>query len=146
VWTGREQGQQKAIAVNLNQGIDVPLARQGFDGTVRGFAVNRDNGIAANVVRKFFDALSTGDGDKASKLLIPEKRNGALSPDAISAYYSRLLEPLTLTSLHVTDPNDVLVRYRFRSDKIRCDGLAVVTTVARGTDVLVAHIKALNGC
>ena len=146
VWTDRERGQQVAIAVNLNQGIDVSLPQKGFDGTVRVFAVNRDNGIVANVVRSFYDALASGDGDKATKLLLPEKRYGVLAPDAISAYYSQLVEPLTLTAFHVTDPNNVLVRYHFRSAKMRCDGSAIITTTTRGIDVFVAHIKALNGC
>lgn len=132
VWADRKSSSGKAAAVNFNQGIDVTIPQHGFDGTVRVFAVNRDNGNAANVVRRFYQALALGDGDQASRLLVPEKRKGALAPEAISAYYSRLLEPLALTSLQSRGSDDFLVRYRFRSDKLRCDGSAVVTTITRG--------------
>ena len=112
VWADRENALRDAVAVNFNQDIDVNIPQHGFDGTVRVFALNRESGNAANVVRRFYQALGLGDSDKASGLLLPEKRNDALAPEAISAYYSHLLEPLALTSLQSSGADNLSILRR----------------------------------
>src|SRR5262245_24317501 len=54
-------------------------------------------GTAMTTVQAFYLALGAGDGDEASKFVVPEKRaSGAFSPGALTNFYSRLIFPLTI--------------------------------------------------
>ena len=73
-----------------------------------------------NTVQAFYSALSAGDGVAASALIIPEKRESrAFSPDAISRFYGRLAEPLTLTEVEPVSNNVYRVSYRYSAGRSR---------------------------
>jgi len=108
---------------------------------------NRAATAAVATVRGFYRALSRGDGDTAARLVIPEKREkGPLSAEALSAFYGKLAEPLTLVDVRASTAG-AEVRYRFRAGAGKaCDGRAEVTVTKRGEEVLISRIHALGGC
>jgi len=79
-------------------------------------------------VQAFYAALSTGNGEEAVKLVIPKKRSfGPLSATAISKFYGRLPEPLTLVDVVATRSGEYRVRYRYVAEgPRRCDGESIV--------------------
>jgi hypothetical protein len=106
------------------------------------------NGGAMAVVQGFYLALAEGDGGRAARFVVPEKRAaGPLSPRAMSAFYGRLDEMLALTEVRRSAPDEFQVRYSFVSQgNRRCDGLAAVRTTVDNGENLISAIKALNGC
>lgn len=106
------------------------------------------NGKALAVVRAFYEALGQANGEAASRLVIPERRQGGpYAPGAITRFYASLAEPLRLTAIRALSEAEVEVGYRYR---IRsggpCVGRAVVTTRPAGDMVLIARIRPSNGC
>ncbi|MBR0776940.1 DUF4431 domain-containing protein [Bradyrhizobium diazoefficiens] len=99
-------------------------------------------------VQGFYLALAAGSGEAASAFLAPEKRrSGPLSADAITKFYGRLDEPLSLIDVSAVSAHEFRVRYTFvaRRPK-RCDGEALVRTVRLRGENLISSIQALNGC
>jgi hypothetical protein len=99
-------------------------------------------------VQAFYMALRAGDGVEASRFVIPGKREiGPLSANAITNFYSKLLEPLTLIDISPENSGDYRVRYSYvlSRDK-RCDGEAVVRTARINGLNLIESIRALSGC
>ena len=108
--------------------------------------MNSEYGTAATTVRAFYYALEEGRGEEAATFIVPERRRGPFSPEAMTRFYRTLLEPLKLNSLNQIGENSYSVRYQFRGSSGRCDGRAIVaTTRNRGRNYIVS-IKALDGC
>lgn len=106
------------------------------------------SGGAMAAVQSFYLALAEGDGDRAARFVVPEKRTaGPFSAHAISAFYGHLDEMLALEEVTRSAPAEFQVRYSFVSQGgRRCDGLAAVRTTVVGGENLISVIKALNGC
>jgi hypothetical protein len=105
-------------------------------------------GTPMTTVQAFYMALRAGNGIEASGFVIPEKRaTGPLSATAITNFYSRLLEPLTVIDISPESSREYRVRYRYviSRDK-RCDGEAIVRTAQINGLNLIEAIRALNGC
>lgn len=98
-------------------------------------------------VRRFYNALGSGNGEAASAQVIPAKRSSrAYSADAISRFYGRLSDPLRLTSIQPL-PNDAYrVTYRYAGTGVRCNGSATVRLASGGSRALIRSITANNGC
>lgn len=73
-----------------------------------------ENGAAAKAVRTFYHAFAKGDGTEASKLIVPESRQGALSADQMTRFYGRLTRPLKLRDIVSAGPNAFLAHYQFQ--------------------------------
>jgi len=57
-------------------------------------------GTPLTTVEAFYLALGAGNGEEATRFVIPEKRtSGPLSATAISGFYSALVEPLILVDV-----------------------------------------------
>ena len=99
-------------------------------------------------VQGFYLALAEGDGGRAARFVVPEKRAaGPLSARAMSAFYGRLDEMLALMEVRRSAPDEFQVRYGFVSQgSRRCEGLAAVRTTVDNGENLISAIKALNGC
>jgi len=99
-------------------------------------------------VQAFYMALGAANGEEASKFLIPEKRlSGPLSASAISNFYGKLIEPLTLIDVLPINSNEYRVRYSYvASGTGRCNGESVVRTTRLNGMNLIQSIKALNEC
>jgi len=108
---------------------------------------SEEAGTAATTVRAFYEALSLGDGEAASAMVVPEKRgSGPYAPDSISRFYGPMPEPLTLTQLTMRAPGEYLVSYQFRLGTRGCHGRAVVVTTVRDGMNLIERIQPLDGC
>jgi len=105
-------------------------------------------GTAMTTVQAFYAALSAGNGEEATKLVIPKKRSsGPLSATAISKFYGNLPEPLTLVDVVATRSGEYRVRYRYvASGPRRCDGESIVRTTQVSGSNLIESIKAVSGC
>ncbi len=105
-------------------------------------------GTAMTTVQAFYLALAAGSGDQAARFVVPEKRaSGSLSADAMTRFYRNLEQPLWLIDVSRLGADEYKARYRFVArGQGRCDGAAVVRTVARNGENLISSIKALNGC
>lgn len=107
---------------------------------------------ANSTVQAFYTALAAGDGDAAARLVIPEKRqSGTFSARAMTRFYGKLAEPLSLIGVETIAPNEFRARYTYSassssSSSRRCDGVAIVRTTNRNGLNLIESIKALNGC
>lgn len=106
------------------------------------------NGTAMTTVQGFYLALRAGDGDEATKFVIPGKRaEGPLSAAAMTNYYGSLTEPLTVLDISSTEPNEYRVRYTFvPPGKPRCNGTSLVRTARVDGENLIESIRALNAC
>ena len=103
-------------------------------------------GMAA--VQAFYLALAEGNGEEAARLVMPEKRaSGSLSAPSITGFYRHLDEMLALMEVKRSGADQFKVRYTFVShgDR-RCDGAAIVRTVAVKGENLISSIRTLNGC
>jgi hypothetical protein len=100
------------------------------------------------LVRNFYAALATADGYRASRLVVPEKRQfGPFSAPAITRFYSSLRDPVQLTAAYSASDGSVFVRYRFTfADGRICDGAGDVRTANRGSIRLIESIHAYTGC
>ncbi len=99
-------------------------------------------------VQAFYYALEAGNGEEASRFVVPQKRqSGPLSARALTQYYNTLAEPLKLISIRPLGNGDFEVRYTFRApQKAACNGRAVVTIVKDGDLNLIQGIRSLTGC
>lgn len=100
------------------------------------------------LVRAFYGDLSIGDGDQASRLVVPAKRDrGPFSAEALTGFYSSLAEPIRLVSAYPHSGGSVFVRYRFTAaGGHSCDGNADVRTAWVGERLLIDSIHAYSGC
>ncbi len=111
-----------------------------------------DSGPSADeslrATQTFYQALGRADGYRAASVVVPEKRRqGPLSADAISRFYSGLRDPLRLTRLDAVSDHAVVAHYTFVTrDGSVCRGAAQVTTANRDGQVYVQGVRALNGC
>ncbi len=100
------------------------------------------------LVRAFYGDLAAGDGDQASQLVVPEKRErGAFSSRALTGFYSSLPQPLRLLNAYPHSGGSVFVRYRFTAAGGHvCDGNADVRTAWVGERLLIESIHSYSGC
>lgn len=137
---------QEAFAYNFNQGTQTIILKNGFEGTIRVMAVSTAVAGPAAAVRRFYEALETANGEEAAKSILPEKRMGPFSPEAMTTYYGSLSKPLRLLAID-SNGNRTLVQYQFRSrTRGQCDGQAEVWTVEWQGTTYIEKIKALKGC
>jgi hypothetical protein len=99
---------------------------------------------SVDIVRAFYTALSRADGDSASALVIPEKRDtGSFNPASIAQFYSSLREPLKILSVESVANDTVRVKYRFiRPNGSSCLADSTVTTVFMNGQTLIQRISA----
>ena len=84
------------------------------------------------IVRAFYTALERGDGEAASLLVIPEKREaGPFSAGELSNFYGRLELPLRLIEVHRTGENlyNAVYTYKVRNGRF-CNGRSLVKIVS----------------
>ncbi|MDE1994802.1 MAG: hypothetical protein KGI75_20025 [Rhizobiaceae bacterium] len=100
------------------------------------------------VVTMFYSALSEADGEKASALVVPEKRGkGPFNEQAIRSFFGAMSSPLRLDSTKLESQNLVGVTYNYVTSAMRvCRGRAQITTTYEYGKTLIAQIKALDGC
>jgi hypothetical protein len=103
---------------------------------------------SALAVREFYSALGKGDGARAARVVVPEKRGeGPLSAGELTRQYSGLRAPLRVTKIDPINNDTVFVRYQFVTpDEHICLGSATVDTTNQGGETLVRQIRPLNGC
>ena len=123
------EGTAKALRALVNSDVDVTLTEGMPANTGHHHAplvawvsdiekssdMTAEYGTAATTVRGFYEALGAGSGDEAARFIVPERRVGPFAPEAMSAFYGNLIEPLRVVSLQPNGPNRFLVRYHFRS-------------------------------
>ncbi|WP_454288667.1 hypothetical protein [Rhizobium arsenicireducens] len=104
-------------------------------------------GTAATTIEAFYAALRVGNGRLAATFVVPEKTGkGAFSPQALTAFYGALSEPITLLDIRRIGESRFAVRYHFQNGTRRCDGSATISTVKRGGRDFIKTIRAENGC
>ena len=126
------------------QGIDVSLFSPASPTKVTAVAPEPDAPPA--IVREFYQALSGGDGQQAANFILPEKRKGPFSPEAMTKFYGSLVEPIKLTGIEANGADSFLVHYNYRRASSQCNGLAMVTTTNLNGHFFISRIKALSGC
>ncbi|MBZ9994112.1 hypothetical protein [Mesorhizobium sp. BH1-1-4] len=105
------------------------------------------NGTAATVVRAFYLALGSGDGNEAARYVVAGKTaKGPLSAAALSGFYGGMQAPLKLLGIRAKSEDLFLVSYSFRKGAITCTGRAEVRTVNEGGKDYIEGINALDGC
>ncbi len=154
-------GLEKQMAGFRNSDVDVDLVdpmaamtghhHRPLVAWVKSISSNRDitdsYGTAATTIEAFYAALHSGDGALAATFIVPEKtQKGSYAPDALTRFYSSLIEPITLTDIRPSDGNQFDVRYRFRSRNGVCDGDATIVTVKRAGRNFIQKINAHTGC
>ena len=100
------------------------------------------------IVRAFYTALERGDGEAASLLVVPEKREaGPFSAGELSRFYGRLEVPLRLLEVDRAGDNlyDVLYRYKVRNGRL-CNGRSLVKTISLQNQILIEGIQNLSVC
>jgi len=104
-------------------------------------------GTPATTIRAFYAALSDGQGDIASRMVVAEKRShGPFSANELSRFYGHLRQPVRLEEISSNSPTEFIVRYRYAATTHECNGRAVVTTEERGGKNYIKRIAALDGC
>jgi Domain of unknown function (DUF4431) len=105
-------------------------------------------GTAMTTVQAFYLALGAGNGDEASKFVVPEKRSsGAFSPSALTNFYSRLIFPLTIIDVTPVSSNEYRVRYTYVAPTTgRCNGESIVRTTKINGMNLIESIRATGDC
>ena len=105
-------------------------------------------GTAMTTVQAFYMALGVGNGDEASKFVVPEKRSsGTFSPSAITNFYSRLIFPLILIDVIAVTSNEYRVRYTYVAPATgRCNGESIVRTTKINGLNLINSIKSIGDC
>lgn len=107
---------------------------------------SRSASSGEQTVRAFYAALGAGNGAAAAAHVIPEKRSsGPFSAGAISRFYGRLHEPLSLTSV-TPEGSAYRVTYRYSAGRSHCSGVAIVRVTNRGGRDLIRSIRSLSGC
>ena len=100
------------------------------------------------IVRAFYTALERGNGEAASLLVIPEKREaGPFSAGELSRFYGRMELPLRLIGLDRAGENlyDVVYSYKVRNGRF-CNGRSLVKTISLQDQVLIEKIRSPSGC
>jgi hypothetical protein len=100
------------------------------------------------IVHAFYTALERGDGEAASLLVIPEKREaGPFSAGELSRFYGRLEMPLRLLEVDRAGDNlyNVLYRYKVRNGRF-CNGRSLVTTITLQNQALIEKIQSPSRC
>jgi hypothetical protein len=106
-----------------------------------------ESGTSATTITAFYAALARGQGDIASRMVVPEKRvRGPFSPDALSRFFGHLKEPIRLLGIEKRASNEFVVHYRYSASKRQCNGRAAVYTVSIDGRSFIQGIKALDGC
>ena len=105
-------------------------------------------GTAATTVQAFYMALSVGDGEEASALVIPDKRmNGPLSRKEITGFFRNLKVPLRLIDLTPLSESEFTVLYTYETAAgLVCNGEANVRTINQQGRNLISTIATRNGC
>jgi hypothetical protein len=105
-------------------------------------------GTAMTTVQAFYMALGAGNGEEASKFVVPEKRSsGEFSPSAITNFYGKLIFPLTLIDIIPDGSDQYRVHYSYvASGTGRCNGESVVRTVKVNGMNLIESLRAISGC
>ena len=108
----------------------------------------KGHGTAMTTVQAFYMALGAGNGEEASKFVVPEKRSsGAFSPSAITNFYSRLIFPLTLLDIRPVTSDEYRVRYSYVAPGTgRCNGESVVRTIKTNGMNLIESIRTIGDC
>jgi hypothetical protein len=101
-----------------------------------------------SVANRFYGALGRGDGQAASSLVVPAKRDGGpLSSPALSHFYTTLGSKFVVDNVQSTGPNQATVHYRyFNQARKACVAYSVVTIGERNNIPLIAKIVAPTGC
>lgn len=98
---------------------------------------------SVEAVAKFYRALSAADGPAAAALVIPAKRGrGPFQEEKISSFYGSFREPLAIRSIRAVDENLVEAKYRYRSTRTPCEGIAMVETESVRQQTLIRSIRA----
>jgi hypothetical protein len=100
------------------------------------------------IVRAFYAALERGDGEAASLLVIPEKREaGPFSAAELSNFYGRLELPFRLMGVDRAGENlyDAVYTYKVRNGRF-CNGRSLVRTVSLENQVLIEGIRSPSRC
>ncbi len=102
----------------------------------------------ATTVRAFYLALGMGDGQSASQYVRADKRRkGPFSPEALTAFYGKLTEPLKLASVAPIGPNRFRAQYRFKASRSSvCNGSAIVQVGRENGRNLISSIQTVTGC
>jgi hypothetical protein len=95
-------------------------------------------------LREFYEALGGGNGEQAANFILPEKRKGPFSPQAMTKFYGSLPEPIKLTGIEANGINGFLVHYNYRRASGQCNGIAMVTTTNLDGHFLISGIRALG--
>ena len=108
----------------------------------------KGHGTAMTTVQAFYMALGAGNGEEASKFVVPEKRaSGAFSPSAITNFYSKLIFPLTLLDIRPVTSDEYRVRYSYVAPGTgRCNGESVVRTIKTNGMNLIESIRTIGDC
>jgi hypothetical protein len=107
-------------------GIDVSLFLPASPTQVTAVAPEPDAPPA--IVREFYEALSGGNGQQTANFILPEKRKGPFSLEAMTKFYRSLVEPIKLTGIEANGANSFFVHYNYRRASSECNGIAMVTT------------------
>jgi hypothetical protein len=100
------------------------------------------------IVEAFYETLSSGDGKRAEKLVVPEKRGrGAFAAENITHFYSSLATKLHVNNISSVSAESFQVTYQYNLTAVRkCTGLAVVFVAKRGADIFIERINAKDSC
>jgi hypothetical protein len=139
-----EPGRQAQVSAINNRGAGGPQTGRSGDISVRMAKEIRGQ----QVVRAFYTALERGNGQAASLLVIPEKREaGPFSASELSSFYGRLDPPLRLIGINEAGENlyDVVYSYKVRNGR-SCNGRSLVKTINLQNHVLIEKIRSLSRC
>jgi len=135
------QAEQEAVAWQAHSITPTPVSIYGLTGAEpvspnNGTASSNDGSMPAaspeaaqlDIVKRFYGALSQGNGLAASMFVVPDKRaNGPFSASQLTYYYSSLQRGLRLDDEKFLPGVGVAVRYSYtRGNGIGCVGSAVV--------------------
>lgn len=96
---------------------------------------------ATDVVKEFYAALERADGDRASSLVVPEKReHGGFRAFAITEYHSKLKKPVRLVKLIRLGSNRYRVHTEFHTPQRACSEELILTIVQRNDRFLIERI------
>ncbi|MBU1360277.1 MAG: hypothetical protein KJ901_16150 [Gammaproteobacteria bacterium] len=124
-------------------GIDTPKAEEGAPPPAVAAADATDESSALSQVRRFYRALSKGDGAAAARLVVPEKRgSGPLSAREMSQFYRSLNEPLRLGSVRQLGADLFEATYSYTASRTPCRATAIVRTEAGDARPLIRSIRA----
>jgi hypothetical protein len=100
-----------------------------------------------DVVEAFYQALGAGDGDAASRYVVPEKQlEGPLSAGEISRYFGGLARPLHTHRIEEVAADRYEVKYSYGIGSRYCAGSARVTLTERGRATFIESITASENC